>query len=481
MKLVMSLAVLLGYVVIGTIIAVVSRRLGIRSAHDYFVAGYRLGGFVASMTYAATTYSAFMMVGLVGLTYATGVGALGFELMYLIATLTLLSLFAKKVWKLARDRGWISPAEMIADLYGSRYLALIISIMYLVALIPYISAQVIGIGRMIEGLGGGYVGGILLASFVIFVWTAIAGIWSVATTDTFQGLWMIASALLFISWLYLYLYPSLGISISDALGTLSKSGILGLTKFWSLPTFIAFTTPWLFFAVTNPQVVQRLYMPRDSRSLRFMIMMFAVFGFAYTIIVTVLGLGIRALTELKLLPLIRNRDLVTPVALGLAHPLLSAIVFTSIVAAAVSTADSIILTLASSVARDVLPRYGHRRILTYVVVCLLVVVSSAIALSRPGFIVEMSVLSSTLLLPLAPLTLASWTIPHCISRLCRYSPYISLILGFMIGIVSAITYGPKKVFIQLWIGIPIPCWILIASTIPLAIELLLSTRHRPYH
>ena len=217
-------------------------------------------------------------------------------------------------------------------------------------------------------------------------------------------------------------------------------------------------------------------MPRDLKSLRFMITMFAAFGFIYTVIVTALGLGIRALTELKLLPLIKNRDLVTPITLGLAHPLLSAIVFTSIVAAAVSTADSIILTLASSVARDVLPRYGYRRSLTYTVVCILVVVSSVIALSRPGFIVEMSVLSSALLLPLAPLTLASWTIPHCISKLCRYSPYISLVLGFTLGMLSAIIYGPKKVFLQRWLSIPIPCWILLASTIPLVIELVLSIK-----
>ena len=120
MSLLMYLTMLAMYIVVGTLIAVISRRLGIRTVQDYYVAGYRLSGFLASMTYAATTYSAFMMIGLVGLSYATGVGALGFELAYFVATLTFLALFSKKVWSMARKRKWVSPAEMLSDLYGSK-------------------------------------------------------------------------------------------------------------------------------------------------------------------------------------------------------------------------------------------------------------------------------------------------------------------------------------------------------------------------
>jgi SSS family solute:Na+ symporter len=58
---------------------------------DYFIASRGLSGFTSAMTYAATTYSAFMMVGLVGLSYATGVGALAFELAYLISTVAILA------------------------------------------------------------------------------------------------------------------------------------------------------------------------------------------------------------------------------------------------------------------------------------------------------------------------------------------------------------------------------------------------------
>ncbi|RLG79916.1 MAG: sodium:solute symporter family protein, partial [Thermoprotei archaeon] len=86
------------YFITGTIIALISRRIGIKSTIDYYVAGYRLSGLLAAMTYAATTYSAFMMIGLVGFAYATGIGAFGFENLYLLTTTFLLAFFAPRVW-----------------------------------------------------------------------------------------------------------------------------------------------------------------------------------------------------------------------------------------------------------------------------------------------------------------------------------------------------------------------------------------------
>ena len=474
MIMLLNLIVFFIYIVLGTIIAIISRKWGIKTSYDYYVAGYRLGGFLSAMTYAATTYSAFMMIGLVGFTYATGTGALGFELLYLITTLTLLALFSKKVWSLARSRGWISPAEMLSDLYRSRILGLIVAIIYLVALIPYISAQLIGIGRLFEGVGGYeyYVYGVFLGAVVIFIWTYIAGIWSVATTDAYQGLWMISTAIIYLLWLFLSLYPSKGVNVVEAFTKLGKEGLLGISQFWSIQVFLAFTIPWIFFAVTNPQVVQRLYMPKDVKSLRFMITLFAIFGLLYTLIVTLVGLGVRGLTSLGVFPLIKVRDLVTPTLLKIAHPLLSAVVFTSITAAAVSTADSIILTLASVSSRDLYAKLSNKPtekrmlLIGYSTIITLVLIAIAIALLKPGFVVEMSVLSSVILLPLAPITLASWILPEkAAEKESLVGALLGLILGAFISMYLAIIYGPKRAFIATWLGVPISCWILLASTI----------------
>ena len=471
---IICLIILSIYMVLGTLIAIISRRLGIKTTQDYYVAGYRLSGFLAAMTYAATTYSAFMMVGLVGFAYATGVGALGFELLYFISTLTLLTLFSRKVWSMARERNWISPAEMLSDLYMSRTLGLLVAIIYLIALIPYISAQLIGIGSLFEGLGGGnfYVIGVIVGSIIVLLWTYIAGIWSVATTDAYQGLWMLMAASTYIIWLFLFLYPSNNVDLLEVLHILGEKGLLGLSNFWSIPVFLAFTLPWIFFAVTNPQVVQRLYMPRDEKALRRMIELFAVFGFFYTVVVVLIGLGARGLSELGTIQYIEVRDLVTPILISFAHPLLSAIIFTSIVAAAISTADSIILTLASAASRDLylrlssLPSEKRSLIIGYMTIVLLVIVTSLIAMIRPGFVVEMSVLSSVILLPLAPITIAAWIMPKNIinERISLYA-IIGLLLGVALSLYAAIIYGPKKAFITTWLSFPISGWVLIITSI----------------
>jgi len=83
--------------VAGSYISYTSRMSGKVDLAEYFLGSRRIDGFISAMTYSATTYSAFMMVGLVGLTYRYGVAALGFELMYLVGTVFLLILFCSKI------------------------------------------------------------------------------------------------------------------------------------------------------------------------------------------------------------------------------------------------------------------------------------------------------------------------------------------------------------------------------------------------
>ena len=67
------------YIIVGVVVAFIARQKMGAGMNEFFLANRQLGGFVSALTYAATTYSAFMMVGLAGLTYKLGVGALGFE------------------------------------------------------------------------------------------------------------------------------------------------------------------------------------------------------------------------------------------------------------------------------------------------------------------------------------------------------------------------------------------------------------------
>jgi len=240
----------------------------------------------------------------------------------------------------------------------------------------------------------------------------------------------------------------------------------------TISKFLAFTLPWIFFAVTNPQVVQRLYVPRDEGSLKGMIRWFAVFGLYYTVLVTLIGLLARAGAEAGVIQYVSpdEKDKVTPTLLALAPPLLSAVVFTSIVAAAVSTADSILLALASSVSRDLLG--GRRaRAAAASAIALVAMAMAVVALKRIGYIVNLSVLSSLLLLPLAPATIAAWMG----LRLPAWAGVVGLLAGIAVNAATIIYYkNPFAAFAASPAGAPVALWVLAASTVPVVLAAVLA-------
>lgn len=467
------------FFIIGTFLAYYSKRfLTTISISDYFIANRRLTGFLAFMTYAATTYSVFMIIGLVGLTYATGICSFGFELTYMIGTIILLTTIGYFIWREARKRNWITPGDMYLDMYGCRAFVYYYTIMCLIALIPYASIQVLGISYFVNTVLGGeyFLLSIIIAFIILLVWTLLAGIWSVAITDAYQGIIMLISGLsLLISIVYLT-FTKLN------LNTILSSEIFEIT--WPLDMFIAYTIPWYFFAITNPQVVQRLYMPRDENSYRRMVIGFVVFGTTYTIIVTLIGLFARVLAENNIIPFIdpKQRDLVTPTLVNYVHPVTACLVFVSVIAAASSTINSIILTLTSMIIKDIISNIktlseDYAIKISKVLITVILIIVSIFAYFRPGFIVDLAVLSSYMLLILAPITLLGLIFVDKLNK-PKYTGLITLITGSLISGTFTIMHMLRviHVFKSTIFGVPIPVLTLIVITCVMIIAYLIEKR-----
>ncbi len=381
------------YAILGTAIAIYARG-GVRTQEDYFIGGRNIGGIISALTYAATTYSAFMMVGLVGLSYMTGVGAAGFELMYLVGTLFLLSYYAPKVWRLGKEKGFVSPAELLAFRYGATT-AKLATILALIALIPYTSIQMIGIALILQKNAGiSFASGVAIASILIALWAFLGGLRGVAWTDAVQGIFMLTVAILAVLWTFNYVG---GFEIPKELAVVPN-------EFWTPLKFATLTIPWFFFALTNPQVFQRLFIPKDEKAIKRMVVLFGIFGLIYTVLVTFLGLDLRFGTEVGRFPFVADRDKVTPTLLGIMPAWIALPLALSIIAAAVTTANSIILTLSSMVLRDVIGEKA-KVVGGKVIVIVLTVLVAIFALKRVSYIVELAVLSSTILLCQLPLIL----------------------------------------------------------------------------
>lgn len=196
------------YALAGLAVVAIARRQLATGAEDFYLASRTLGGLVSAASYAATTYSAFMMLGLAGLTYRGGVGALGFELVY-FAGLSLMLIFGPRLWLVGRRYGFITPSEMLGARYDSPALATVTALLSCAFLVPYSSVQLLGIGLLFSGTTGGAIpfeAGIIVGAALAAIWTLGAGLRSVVWTDALQAVVILLTALVAL----LYIIEALG-------------------------------------------------------------------------------------------------------------------------------------------------------------------------------------------------------------------------------------------------------------------------------
>lgn len=339
------------YIVFALYIAYLSRHDKQGTMVGYFLGNRQMGGFVSALSYSATTYSAFMLIGLAGLTYSGGVGALGFELIYLCG-ISLVVIFGPRFWLVGKKFGYVTPSEMLGHRYDNKAVAVAAALCSLIFLIPYAAVQLAGVGYLMAGMSDGAISfttGTVLAAVLAIVFSLISGLKSVAWTDSLQAIVMLVTATV----AAILVIHNLG-GLSTMFSTLQTehSGALSVpgSGFFSFNMFLGLTLPWFFFCLSNPQVSQRLFTPDSLRSLRHMLLGFMVFGLIYTLVSVIWGFA----AVIKL-PDLATGDLATPKLLssGIIPPALGIVVMIGIIAAAVSTIDSIMLTLSSMFTRDV--------------------------------------------------------------------------------------------------------------------------------
>lgn len=396
------------YAVVVSAIAFASTRINVSSTSEgFFLADRKIGGVVGALAYSGTTYSAFMMVGLAGLAYKGGIGALGFELIYL-SGLVLAAFFGPRFWFVGKHYGCISPAELLEVRYGNKIVSVVFSVICMVFLIPYTAAQLMGVGYLLSGITGGripFMNGVIISVALSVLWALVAGFRSIIWTDVAQALIMFVSSFLALMFGVNELAGGFGnlfaVLQTDYPQWLSVPG----PGYFTFPTFVGLTLPWIFFCISNPQVSQRLFVPKSLKSMRHTIMGFLVFGFVYTLIAVMWGLLTRVIH-----PGLENPDLATPVLLGSGAipPIIALLVLAGIVSAAISTIDAIVLTLSSMFSRDIFRNLapeageGAEVFAGKVFIIVISLVSLVFAGMQFDLIAVLSVLSSTGLLMLVP-------------------------------------------------------------------------------
>ncbi|WP_188455187.1 sodium:solute symporter family protein [Virgibacillus oceani] len=342
------------YIILALFVAFLSRRGDRTDMSGYFLGGRKMNGILSALSYSATTYSAFMMVGLAGLTYQGGVGALGFEIVYFTGV-SLVALFGPRFWLAGKKFGYVTPSEMVGDRYESKAAASAIVIVSCLFLIPYSAVQLAGVGYLLQGITNNaipFTTGVIIATVMAILFSYTAGIRSVVWTDSLQAVFMIITSTIVVL-LVIHGLGGFGQFFDKLQANHSDSLSVPGNGYFDFLTFLGMTLPWFFFSLSNPQVSQRMFMPSSLKGLRQMLLGFLIFGFIYTFVSVLWGFS-----ALQMFPDLTTADLATPKLLSsdLIPPVLGVIVMIGIMAAAISTIDSIMLTLSSMFARDV---YGN--------------------------------------------------------------------------------------------------------------------------
>ena len=138
--------------------------------HEWGLGGRRFGTIVTWFLVGGDLYTAYTFVAVPALAFGAGAVAF-FAVPYTIMIYPILFLVFPRLWYVCHKHNYITPADFVRGRFGNRWLALAVTITGIVATMPYIALQLVGLQVVIGGLGisgTGYVADLpLVIAFVI--------------------------------------------------------------------------------------------------------------------------------------------------------------------------------------------------------------------------------------------------------------------------------------------------------------------------
>mgnify|MGYP005831417481 FL=1 len=349
------LFVLAGYALVLLAIGAMARtRLG-ESPVSYFLADRRLGGAVLLATMAATNFSAFTVFGVSGAGYRDGWAffpVMGFGTGFMALTFWVIG---RRVWRIGREQGLITPAELVRHLYASPALSVLFSLAMIVFTLPYLALQPLAAGYALEELLGipAFAGAACVTGLVV-LYTLRGGLRAVAWTDVVQGV-LLFGLLLAAAFVAAHHHGGFAAASGEVFARRPELfGRPGAQGIYLPGIWFSYLALWFFCDPMFPQLFQRFFAARDEQAIGRMMLAYPLVCtalFAAPVAVGVLGhLSFPDLSG-------KQADRILPMLMSAAAgDLFAALVVTAGLAALMSTLDSQLLTLSALFTRDLLPR-----------------------------------------------------------------------------------------------------------------------------
>jgi len=167
--------------------------------HEWGLGGRRFGTLITWFLVGGDVYTAYTFIAVPALAFGAGAIAF-FAVPYTIIIYPLLFLVFRRLWHVCHKHGYITAGDFVRGRFGNRWLALAVTVTGIVATMPYIALQLVGIQVVIGALGisgAGWVADMpLLVAFVVLAaFTYSSGLRAPASIAIVKDILIYATAL----------------------------------------------------------------------------------------------------------------------------------------------------------------------------------------------------------------------------------------------------------------------------------------------
>lgn len=334
---------------------------GIPTLESWTLADRSYGGPAMWLLLGGTVFTAYTFAAVPGLVY--GAGAIGlFALPYTIVVWPLAFWFLPRMWSVCAEHDFVTVADYVRGRWGSPHLALIVALTGLLATMPYVALQLLGIRAVLE-VGGvypdGFAGDVVLALVfgVLAVATYRSGLRAPALIAVVKGVLVVGVAV------------GVGVAALDRLG--GPGGVFAVsgTRVATAPpldpslhvAYISLALGSAMALLVYPHVLTAACSARSPRALRRCVVGMPV----WTAVLAIFGLLGLAARSAGILAPVGNAEAALPLFVADLLPALwTGLVFGALAVGALVPAAVMSVAAGALFARNVYREYLHPEVTT---------------------------------------------------------------------------------------------------------------------
>ncbi len=342
------------------------------SAGDFYLGGRKLGPWVTAMSAEASDMSSWLLMGLPGVAYLSGIADAGWTALGLAAGTYLNWLIvSKRLYRYSVKTESITIPDFFSHRYRDRknVLACIAALVILIFFIPYTASGFKAVGTLFNTLFGvDYHLAMIAGAAVVVGYTVMGGFLAVSTTDLIQSVVMtIALAVIvFFGVSYAGGFEAVAENAGRLKGYLSMTQVHHAADNTASPygfLNIASMLAWGLGYFGMPHILLRFMAIRDEKELKASRRIGSIWVVIAMMVAILIGIIGNAVTAAGKLPLLEGSSEAETVIIRLAEilgtngvlpALLAGVIMAGILACTMSTADSQLLAAASSVSQNLL-------------------------------------------------------------------------------------------------------------------------------